>query len=159
MHGEAWSGISLSGVAADGDLKQLYPTWMSAGVQKGGGSDTPGALIRKPYHGVLHSIQVKTDSSNGGTIEIWDVDASKGGVDVSSADTITDAQLDALVTRGLAKLIYEQDFVASDGAATPSAPGRKFAWGLAARFVAGSGSCELNLVVSGGAKKNESAGA
>lgn len=148
---EAWSGISLSAVTATGNLKQLYPTWVSAGVAPG--SATTGQQIRTPCDGQLLSIQIKTDGTNGGVIEIWDVNGHDGGADVSSSDVITDTQLDALAALGLAKLIYSQNF---DGSATTPPPGhgpRSFSRGLAARMVGSAGACELNLVVNGGFRK------
>jgi len=146
---EAWSGISLGFVAAAGNLTQLYPTWVSNG-DVATGPRSPGQKIRSPMQGTLHSVQVRTDGANGGNIEIWDINGGDGGIDVSTATTITNAQLVALQNRGLAKLIYRQDFTAGFGAATPSAPPRSFLHGLAARFVGGAGTVELNLVVEGG---------
>lgn len=152
---EAWSGITLGAVAATGNLKQLFPTWALTG-DVALGARTPGQKIRRPMQGTLHSIQVRTDGTNGGYIEIWDVNGEDAGVDVSTpaitstTPAITNAQLVALQARGLAKLIYRQDFVANAGAATPSAPPRSFLHGLAARFVGAAGNCELNLVVEHG---------
>jgi hypothetical protein len=150
---EAWSGIQLTAVAAAGDLQQIFPTWTPNG-QTSLQNRTPGQTVRRPTQGTLHSIQIRTDGANGGTIEIWDVSGEDIPVDVStpSTPTFTNAQLTALQARGLAKLIYAQDFVANSGAATPSAPPRSFLRGLAARFINGgpAGTCQLNLVVEGG---------
>jgi hypothetical protein len=144
---EAWSGISLGFVAAAGNVTQLYPTWCAAGVDPA--AATNGQQIRQPTAGVLYSLQVETDGTNGGIIEIWDVSGADAGADVSSATTITDAQLDALAARGLAKLIYSQNFAAS-GLTPPTAGPRTIMRGLAARFVGSAGVCKLNLVVNGG---------
>jgi hypothetical protein len=144
---EAWSGISLGFVAAAGNVTQLYPTWAPAGVDPA--TATNGQQIRQPIEGVLYSLQVETDGTNGGVIEIWDVNGANAGADVSSATTITDAELDSLAALGLAKLIYSQNFAAS-GLTPPSAGPRAFQRGLAARFVGAAGLCKLNLVVNGG---------
>jgi len=141
-----WSGITLPTGLSNGNLKQLYPTWCPTGVAKA--SATNGQQIRGPVEGILYSLQVKTDGVEGGTIEIWDIDGSEAGADVSSADTITNAQLVALQAAGAAKLIYSQNFVASP--TTPFGTShRTFQKGLAARYV-GDGTCELNVVVQGG---------
>lgn len=144
---EGWSGISLSAVTSTGDLKQLYPTWAPTGTAKA--SATNGQQIKGPCEGILHQVQVKTDGVNGGTIEIWDLNGDDAGVDVSSATAITDAQLTTLKNLKRAKLIYSQNFQGAP--TTPFGTGfRPFQLGLAARFIAGAGACELNLVVGGG---------
>lgn len=144
---EGWSGISLSAVTSTGNLTQLYPTWAPTGIAKA--SATNGQQIKTPCEGILHQVQVKTDGTNGGTIEIWDLNGDDAGADVSSATTVTNAQLTTLQSMGLAKLIYSQNFQAAP--TTPFGTGfRPFQRGLAARFVAASGSCDLNLVVGGG---------
>lgn len=157
MSHDAWSGITLTGVASNGDVTQLYPAFCTAGVAKS--SSSVGQLIRKPMQGALHSIQLKPDGSHGGTLELYDVNGEDAGADVSSATTITDSQLDTLIAAGKAKLIYSQDFAGTVGSGVLNAPGlyRPFMKGLAGRFV-GSGTCELNLVVSGGFQKQESRG-
>jgi hypothetical protein len=150
---EAWSGIQLNAGTATGDIIQIFPTWAPLG-QTTLANRTPGLTCRVPRQGTLYSIQVQTDSLNGGTIELWDVSGDDIPVDVSTIPNppITNAQLTALVSRGLAKLIYSQDFVANSGAATPSAPPRPFLRGLAGRFVntGAVGYCRLNLVVTNG---------
>lgn len=151
---QAWSGISLAFGGATGDVTQLFPTWMGVGVAHTPGAPAaPGAQVRQPRQGKLESIQVQTDGTNGGTIEIWDVNGEDAGLDMSSDSTplISDTILTGLVTRGLAKLIYAQNFTSTAGAATPSAPFRAFSRGLAARFIGAAGACSLNLVVEGGA--------
>lgn len=151
----AWSGLSLAFGNASGDLTQLYPAVCPTGTDPS--SAVSGNLIREPCECKLMSIQVQTDGSNGGVIEIWDVNGGDGGVNVSSAATITDAQLDALAARGLASLLYSQNVLA-DGS-TPTAAGPRYAnKGLAARFVAAAGSCKLNLVVEGGYRLRQKVG-
>jgi len=150
---EAWSGIQLNAVASTGLITQIFPTWAPNG-QTTLANRTPGQTVRVPRQGTLYSIQIQTDSVNGGTIEFYDLSGDDIPVDVSTIPnpTITNAQLTTLISRGLAKLIYAQDFVANSGAATPSAPPRPFLRGLAARFVNSgpTGYCKLNLVVTGG---------
>lgn len=150
---EAWSGITLPAVLATGIVTQIYPTWAPVG-QTSLANRTPGQTVRVPRQGTLYSVQIRTDSANGGLIELYDVSGDDIPVDVSTSNpaTFTNAQLNALIARGLAKLIYAQDFVANSGASTPSAPPRPFLRGLAGRFVNSgpTGFCQLNLVVTGG---------
>lgn len=144
---EGWSGISLTAVTSTGNLTQVYPTWAPTGTAKA--SATNGQQIKGPCEGILYQVQVKTDGTNGGTIELWDANGDDAGADVSSATTVTNAQLTTLQSMGLAKLIYSQNFQAAP--TTPFGIGsRAFQRGLLARFVAASGTCELNLSVQGG---------
>lgn len=150
---ERWV-CALTGVASNGNITQLYPANASAGVNPA--TATNGQLIRKPCEGTLYSMQIETDGTNPGTVQLWDINGIEIGVDVSSAAALTDTQVSDAITAGLAKLIYEQNFTASP--ATPIGIGyASFQKGLAARFV-GSGSCKLNLVVSGGYRKTEKVG-
>lgn len=159
MSTDAWV-VSLSAVAANGDVTQLYPDWCSAGVDPA--SATNGQLIRRPYEGALHSIQIKPDGTNGGTIEIYDINGLELGVDVSSAAAISDTVLDTAITAGKAKLIFTQSFAGTVGSGVVNAPGiyRGFMKGLAARFwnAGPTGACVLNLVVNNGYAKVESRG-
>lgn len=156
---EGWV-CPLTCVATTGNVTQLYPAWVSAGVAKAG--STNGQLIRTPLQGALHSIQIEPDGSNGGKVEIYDIDGSEAGADVSSATAITNAQLTAAIAAGTAKLIWEQEFPGTVGSGPVNASGifRSFMKGLAARFSASSpaGTCKLNLVVDGGYRKTESRG-
>lgn len=145
---ESWSGVPLAFAGASaGNLTQLYPTWAPAGEPKA--TAVNGDQIRGPIEGTLYSIQVESDGTNGGVIEIWDVNGADADADVSSLKVITDAELQTLITRGLAKLIYSQNFLGS-GITPPSAGPRSFQRGLAGRFVGTAGNCKLNLVVNGG---------
>jgi hypothetical protein len=148
--------MSLGFVAAAGNLTQLFPPWMPTGVNST--TAVNGDLLRKPTGGKLGSIQIATDNTNGGTIEIWDLNGEMAGVNVSSATTITNAQLTALQALGKAKLLYSQNFTSTAGAATPAAVNRIFSMGLAARFVGSAGACSLNLVVQGGAYLTQKVG-
>lgn len=145
--GEAWSGISLTQGGSTGDLTQLYPTWATVGINPA--TATNGQLIRRPVGGSLETLQVETDGTNGGIIQIWDLTGLDIGADVSSGTTVTNAQLVLLQAAGKAKLIYEQNFVASAVTPAPGAAFRHFQKGLAARAI-GSGTVKLNLVVEGG---------
>ncbi len=161
MATEGWV-CPLTAVAATGDLTQLYPAWVTAGVAKSSSSN--GQLIRRPLQGALHSIQVENDGSNGGTLQIYDIDGGQNGADVSSATAITNTQLVAALaaTPPRAKLIFEQTFSGTAGAQIVNAPGvyRAFLKGLAARFsnAGPTGTCTVNLVVGGGYDKVESRG-
>ncbi len=99
----------------------------------------------------MHSLQIETDGTNGGIIEIWDVNADDLGVDVSSSltPTFTNANLVSLQALNRAKLIYTQNFAAT-GITPPTTGYRTFQHGLAGRFVGAAGACTLNLVVAGG---------
>lgn len=158
-HGQAWSGISLTAVdATTGDLTQVYPTWMAAGIDKA--TAVNGQKIRKPTGGIINSIQIETDGTNGGTIQIWDINGEMIGANVSSATAITAAQLTSLIALGKAKLLYEMNFTSTVGAVTPAAVDRVFSYGIAARFSnAGvTGACKLNLTVNGGAYLTDKVG-
>lgn len=163
MATDAWV-IPLTAVAATGNVQQLYPVWVTAGVNPA--TATNGQLIRRPMQGACHSIQIESDGSNGGKVELYDIDGIELGIDVSSGTTITNAQLTAAIAAGKAKLIWEASYAASVGTPPANAAGiyRAFMKGLAARFsndAAGpgpQGSCTINLVVSGGFMKVESRG-
>lgn len=152
--GDSWV-VPLSGVTSTGSLKQCYPDWVPLGVAPGAAGER-----LKPCQGILLSAQVKTDGVNAGTIEIWDVSGEDAGADVSSATAITNAQLTAIqnrVKKGLAKLLYTQNFPADGGAEKIALSPRAFSRGLAARYV-GSGACTLVLQVEGGFIKVRNAG-
>lgn len=155
---DSWACPVTAVTTATGDLTQLFPPWASAGVNPA--SATAGQEIRKATEGFLRAAQVYTDGSNGGYMEIWDVNGADYGVNVSSATAITNAQLVALQALGKAKLIWVQRFAATAGASTPSSWGKQFVHGLAARFVSATGGdCTLVLDVEGGFRLNPSAGA
>jgi hypothetical protein len=152
--------VSLTAVASNGNLTQLYPVWATAGVAKA--SSTAGQWIRVPSGGALHSIQIEPNGTDGGKIEIYDLAGNQAGADVSSATTITNAQLTAAITAGHAKLIWEQQFAGTVGTGPANASGifRSFLGGLVARFsnAGPTGTCVLNLVVEGGHCKVQSLG-
>jgi len=150
----------LTAVTATGNVTQLYPANCTAGVAKAG--STNGQQIRRPLQGALHSIQVEADGTNGGIIQIYDIDGGQWGADVSSATAITNTQLNAAIAAGKAALIFEQQFAGTTGSGPVNAPGvyREFLHGLAARMVMDTptGGCKLNLVVGGGYMKVDSKG-
>lgn len=145
--------IPLAMVAdSNGVLTQLFPDNAKPGVNPFA-PYAAGQLIRRPNDGSLDSVQIQTDGTNGGVIELWDISGLDGGIDVSSptTPTITNAQKDALKARGLAKLIYSQNFTGTSGATIPTTVKRLFARGLAARCIYGGAvttqACTLNLAV------------
>lgn len=149
-----WVSSSLP-IQAAANVTQLYPIYAPVGVAPG--SATNGQLIRMPTEGVLHSVQVETDGTNGGTIQIYDINGIEAGADVSSSDQITNTQLTAMLADGRARLIYEQNFIGSG--ITPVGTGaRSFQKGLAARAVGSTGSCKLNLSVGGGYRLTQKVG-
>ncbi len=153
---DSWT-CALTATTSTGDLKQLFPSWCPTGTNPA--VAVPGDQIRKPTEGFMRAAQVKTDGTNGGYVEIWDVTGFDLGLDMSSGTAITNTQLTSLITLGKAKKIWDQNFTATSGASTPSAFGKQFVHGLAARFVSGAGACTLNLDVEGGFRLNETAGA
>jgi hypothetical protein len=158
MSTDSWV-VSLTAVAATGNVTQLYPAYAPAGVAKA--TAVPGDDIRTPVAGCLHTMQVETDGTNGGLLQIYDMSGDDAGADVSSASVITNAQLAAQIARGKAKLIFEKTFTSAIGAETASfGSSRKFSRGLAARFsnAGPTGTCKLNMTVEGGVKYNETAG-
>lgn len=144
---ERWVCPVSATTASTGNWTQLYPSWAPAGVDPA--AATNGQQIRKPVEGVLFSLQLQTDGTNAGVIELYDASGADAGADVSSATTVTQAQLTALIARGLAKQIYSQNFIASPE--TPINLGyAAFQRGLLARFAGSAGSVNLNLSVEGG---------
>lgn len=148
MVGEGWV-VDLTIVLANGDCTQLYPAWCTPGTALG--SAVNGNTLRKPGPGQCTGIQILTDETNGGTLELWDYSGFEDGINVSSAAVITDTQIDAAVTAGTAKLIHKQNFIASTETPVNIGP-FSFSKGLVARVSnsGGAGTCSLNLKVSGG---------
>ena len=146
--------------AGTGNVTQLYPATCPPGVDPFTASNND--KIRRPREGALHSFQVEPDGTNGGKVQIYDIDGFSLGIDTSSTTVITNAQLVAAIAAGTARLIFEQYFAGVPGSGIINAPGiyRSFAKGLAARFVSdnSTGTMTLNLVVSGGCMIVESRG-
>ena len=106
------------------------------------------------------ALQVETDGTNGGEIELWDINGKDVGADVDTATAITQAQLTAALALGKARIVYSQKFAGSSGARLALAHGVPFMHGLAARYInvvnaAPVGTCELNLTVDGGFRKTQ----
>ncbi len=82
-------------------------------------------------------------------IELYDCNGADGGADVSSAAVVTQAQLTAIIAKGLAKQVYSQNF-----AALPTTPinlsAAAFQRGILARFASGAGTVTLNFTMQGG---------
>ena len=147
-----WSGISLTAVAdKTAALTQIYPASCTAGS----GATSMGTLIRTPMEGVITNMSVESDGTNGGEIEIWDVNGDDIGADVNTSNVITQAQLTALLALGKARLIWSQKFLGSTAGRIPYAGTSNFVHGLAARYInavvgVATGVCDLNLTVDGG---------
>lgn len=155
MPGKSWGAVAVAAVTGDtatltstGDLKQLYPNYMSVGTTAVGNR-------RRPTDGRLFSLDVVPDGTNGGVIEIWDIDGGEAGADVNTATAITNAQLVAAQALGRAELIWTAKFSGTESASFKGTSARVFAKGLAARFYnAGpTGTCWVNLSLDGGAIK------
>lgn len=149
---------ALTGVAADGDCEQIYPSWAAVGADPA--TVTNGQWLRCPCEGILYNLQIMTDGSAAGALELYDFNGADAGANVSSLVAITDTQLDAAITAGNARLIYNQNF-----AATPTTPinisPRSFQKGLVGRFVQSGGSggvITLSLVVQGGFRRTQKVG-
>ncbi len=93
---------------------------------------------------------METDATDGGIIQIFDINGLDVGADVSSALVITNAQMLTGLSNGTAKLIFEQNFAASPGAPVVWNWTQGFLRGLAARFVGAAGTCKLNVIGEGG---------
>ncbi len=146
---EAWGGIELDQVAANGNLTQLYPLYAAAGAALPAANL---ATIRKPQGGRVGNASIQTDAVSGGYVEIWDINGIVAGADVSSLTVITNAQLVAMEALGWAKLLWSQNFAATPSAPAPWSLSFGFMKGLAARYVQATGGakCWLNLSVEGG---------
>lgn len=155
---QAWSPITLSNVAATGDLVQLYPEHVSAGS----GATTAGTERRKPLSGVIYRAEVYAVSGVGGAIELWDVAGLDRGAsnNVDTGTTLTNAYLQAERAAGRAKLLWTQNFAGTSGARYPVFNQRvPFMKGLAARFISGdTGDIILSIVADGGYTKQPIAG-
>ena len=144
-----WSGLEVDAVTDDtGNLIQLYP----ASCSPGSGSGLKGSQIRKPQAGITTSMQIQTDGINGGVLELWDVNGADAGADVDTLNVITAAQLNSLVARGMARILWSQNLTGSFAEPMRSANPVNFSHGIAARFVnqAGVGKVFINIFADGG---------
>lgn len=155
---DSWN-IDLTAVAATGNCTQLYPDWMSAGEDPFSAHDA-GDEIRQPTAGRITSIKVASDGTNGGFIELWDMNGLLEGIDVSSAIVITNTQLTAAINAGRARRIWEAQVSSASGADAPGNTLMPFSKGLVARFSNSgpTGACTIILNIDGGARKVRSAG-
>lgn len=152
--------VDLSAVVLTGVGTQIYYPTCTPGVAP---SSSPGTQYREPIHGVLHSLEIEPDGSNGGELEVWDMNGRDGGADVNTAAVVTNAQIAAAIAAGKARLMYSQKFTGATGAVVRTVRGSAmpFQHGLVARFknVGGTGTISLNLMTSGLCRKIEIAGA
>lgn len=146
---EGWGGIPLVGVAAAGNLTQLYPNFVTPGDAL---PIAPGGTLLSPKGGKVGQVSIQTDGTNGGYVELWDLSGLYVPVDVSSLKVVTNANLVALQAKGRAKLIWSQNFAAMPAAPVAWALAMGFMWGLAARFVqpAVGAYCNVNIIAEGG---------
>jgi hypothetical protein len=144
---DRWT-CALTIVAANGDATQLYPSYAAAGTDPA--TATTAQQVRQPCEGQLIALQVASDGTNAGILELYDISGHALGINVSSAAAITDTQLDAAIAAGKAKLILVQNFAGSGLTPWASVGPASFMKGLAARAVGSTGTCTLNLVVHGG---------
>lgn len=142
--------VPLNIVTATGNATQCYPNYAKPGEPIA--TAVPGQQVRYPMEGQIASLQCKTDGSTAFTLELYDLSGAEIGVDVSSSNVITNAELTAAIASGKARLIFDQN-IAGDGLSPMSPVGPAgFVKGLVARAVgaAASGTCALNLTVHGG---------
>ena len=155
---EPWSPLTLTAVAANGDITQLFPSNCAAGS----GATSSGTLRRQPTEGILYRCEVMPSDSYGGVFELWDVaGATQGGSNnVDTGTALTDSYVDAEVAAGRGKLIWKQSFKGDAGARAAVFTQRvPFLRGLAARYVdSAGGDCTVSLVVDGGYRKTEISG-
>ncbi len=151
--------VTLSAVGTTGNATQIFYDTMTAGQAI---SNTPGRQYREAMHGVLHALEVEPDGSDGGTLQIWDLNGRDGGADVNLGSVVTNAQIAAAIAAGKGRLIYEQKFTGTTGTTVRSVRGAAmpFQHGLVARFSMGTpaGSCKLDLMTSGLCRKIEISG-
>ena len=140
---------SVTGVAATGNLKQVYSPFCTAGS----GSTATGTQKRRPVAGSLFLVEVQTDGVNGGTIEVFDINGELEGADVDTSDVITNAQLTSAIAANRAVKMFTQQFAGSGTARLAINRGTRFSKGLALRFVAAAGSCIVNIQWEGGQEK------
>jgi len=157
-----WVTATKSIVADDGALFQVYPDYAPVGVDPA--TATNGQQMREPTSGQLVGLQVQTDGTNGGILELYDMSGTLFGINVSSTDVITNAQLvAALAAPGpkKARLIYSQNFIGSPTTYLAPMGPDFFLKGLVARVKGGptpTGTYKLNLTVYGGYRITTKAG-
>lgn len=145
---QAWV-VTITGTEADGNLTQLYPENCTAESNPATANGANGDKIRFPSSGNIISLSIKSDGTNAGRVELFDINGLDAGADVSSSNQITNEQYIAEKAQGVASLIYNQSFAASPGSVIPGDVRKDFLRGLAGRYV-GTGTVTLNITVIGG---------
>lgn len=158
---QTWFSRSIAAVASSGVVTQLFPTAL---IRAGGvGSDlvstatyppVGGGLVRRSTKGRTEKILVTPDGINGGIVEFWDVAGLDRGAsnNVNDSDTMTDAFVTAN-GRLIAKIRIT-------GTASQSSELAmychhvEFDFGLAIRFVSGSGTIDVSPFVEEGFMKS-----
>lgn len=150
---EGWGRVQLAAATATGNVTQIYPQWIQYAPGTTAGAAIPvaaGGLVRRPAGGKYGQIAVESDGTNGGVIQLFDINGLDALADVSSLNVITNTQLTTLIAAGKAKQIFEQNVAASPGAPIVWNWSQGFLRGLGARFVAAAGVCYLNVIGEGG---------
>lgn len=150
---EGYGKIQLTATTSTGNVTQLYPQWIqySPGVTAGAALPVAaGGIVRRPMGGRIGQVAIETDGTNGGVIQLFDINGLDGGADVSSDTVITNTELTTLLTAGKAKQIFEQNIAAAPGATIVWTWTQAFQRGLGARFVAATGICYVNIIGEGG---------
>ena len=155
---QAWSLITVSNVAANGVLTQLFPSNVTPGAGGVGYKER-----RMPGSGTLFRCDIIPQDGVGGKVEIWDLGGTwyDAANNVDTGTEITEAYRVAAVTQQNAKKIWEITFDGDDGLVTKTfATTVPFMNGLVARYTntveaVGSVNIGLNLVVQGGYRKQE----
>jgi len=151
---QAWGKLAVAFSTSTGNLTQLYPTWDQSVAQGQPVGDAlpiaPGGTLRTPMGGRVGQLSFQSDGTNGGIIEVWDINGLDFPADVSSLTQITNAQLVALQARGKAQLLGSYNIAGSPTVPAVGSLAFGFMRGLAARFVAGAGQVNLNLIAEGG---------
>ena len=153
---QAWGKlvVGFTAAAGNGNLTQLYPAWdqgAAAGQAKGDALPiAPGGTLRTPMGGRVGQLSFQSDGTNGGIVELWDINGLDFPADVSSSDQITNAQLIALQARGKAQLLGSYNIAGSPTVPAVGSLAFGFMRGLAARFLATAGQVNLNIIAEGG---------
>jgi len=158
----AWGPNTLVNGAATDDLKQLFPSFVTAGT----GGTSSGTEQRKCTEGVLYRIDIDPSDAVGGYFELWDVAGRPYGAtdNVDTGTALTNAYLLSEQAAGRARLIWRTDFKGDAGLATKTFATRvPFTFGLAGRYVntvdaAGTKTIYANIVAEGGYTKQSIAG-
>jgi len=149
MSGVSWGERTLSGVAANGVVTQLFPTTIVTTVSTATYPPSGGGLVKRAVNGRIDHITIESDGVNGGYVEIWDVTGLDRGASNNANDSVslTDAYVDAN-----GKLLATVMIKPAAGAGHPfgsSLGAIPFDKGLAMRYV-GSGVVNVAPVIEGG---------